>query len=238
MGLKISVLKLYSGESATIFTFDEPRAVLEQKGFEVQLWTEPPTAAVLAAELASACQLWVISTNHNVLGADHCRAIQAFFRAGGGLYLWGDNAPYFADVNALLKPGAPWDLGLGGVQLTGNELGQQMLTVADANGWAAGQRRQSFSPGHLLTTGLGRMLEGNTISWLEGEGVPLLEPLCYSSGGNLLCAAYDRDGRRAVIDGGYTRLYGSNWGRSVGSPRFVVNSATWLANSENQDRER
>lgn len=47
---------------------------------------------------------------------------------------------------------------------------------------------------------------------------------------NLVTAVYEQDGRRLVIDTGFTRLY-CNWD-SAGTGRYVSNAAAWLANFE------
>ena len=43
-------------------------------------------------------------------------------------------------------------------------------------------------------------------------------------------AFYDKDGKRALVDGGFTRLW-CNWD-SAGTDRYIVNAAAWLANIE------
>lgn len=46
----------------------------------------------------------------------------------------------------------------------------------------------------------------------------------------MVAAYFDRDGKRAIVDGGFTRLY-VNWD-TAGTGRYVKNSAAWLANVE------
>ena len=41
---------------------------------------------------------------------------------------------------------------------------------------------------------------------------------------------YEKDGKRAIFDGGFTRLY-NGW-ETAGTPRYVKNAAAWLANYE------
>jgi hypothetical protein len=60
-------------------------------------------------------------------------------------------------------------------------------------------------PNHLLTTGLEHIYEGHTIATLQSSAI--LRPLIDGSAGNLVTAYYDQDGRRAIVDGGFTRLY-------------------------------
>ena len=56
------------------------------------------------------------------------------------------------------------------------------------------------------------------------------QPLIYGSADNLVAAFYDHGGKRAILDGGFTRLY-LKWD-TAGTARYVKNSAAWLANSE------
>ena len=72
-------------------------------------------------------------------------------------------------------------------------------------------------------------MQGNTIATVTEN--PLLTPLVFGSAGNLVSATYEHDGRRAMFDGGFTRLF-SNWD-AAGTARFVINAAVWLANREN-----
>ena len=57
-----------------------------------------------------------------------------------------------------------------------------------------------------------------------------MTPVVYGSAGNLVTAAYERDHKRLLIDGGYTRL-DYKWD-SAGTGRYVKNAAAWLANYE------
>lgn len=57
-----------------------------------------------------------------------------------------------------------------------------------------------------------------------------LTPLLYGSAGNLVTAFFDHQGRRAILDGGFTRLY-INWD-TAGTARYVKNAAAWLVNYE------
>ena len=45
-----------------------------------------------------------------------------------------------------------------------------------------------------------------------------------------MAAFYDRDGRRAIVDGGFTRLY-IQWD-TAGTGRYAKNAPAWLANAE------
>ena len=80
----------------------------------------------------------------------------------------------------------------------------------------------------MITTGVQNFYEGITISNVKIDGG--LNPLVYSSDGLIVTAYYDLDGKRCLVDGGFTRLY-YKW-NSAGTDRFVVNCAAWLANLE------
>jgi len=136
--------------------------------------------------------------------------------------------------------------------MKGNLPGGQVVDVQNEPGPRAGIIRN-----HLLSTGLENVFEGVTIATLQGAGDnaativhdaaseneehapktartdgarPALEPLIYGSADNLVAAFYDQNGRRAILDGGFTRLYVS-W-NDAGTPRYVKNAAAWLANYE------
>jgi hypothetical protein len=81
----------------------------------------------------------------------------------------------------------------------------------------------------LVTTGLETVYEGITIATIsENES---LQPLIYGSEGNLVTAVYEKNGKRAILDGGFTRLY-YKW-ETAGTDRYVKNAAAWLVNMEN-----
>ncbi|MEW5737624.1 MAG: hypothetical protein AB1938_01795 [Myxococcota bacterium] len=81
---------------------------------------------------------------------------------------------------------------------------------------------------HLLTTGIEKLYEGHSIAYLPNPGP--LTPLIHGSDGHVVAAHYDQDGRRAIVDGGFTRLY-MQWD-TAGTGRYVKNAAAWLANVE------
>lgn len=57
-----------------------------------------------------------------------------------------------------------------------------------------------------------------------------LKPLIYGSDGRVVAGYYDRNGKRAIVDGGFTRLY-LKWD-TAGTGRYLKNAAAWLANAE------
>jgi hypothetical protein len=209
-GQTVAVLQLYN------FDFENARGALREKGFSVYRWSNAtPTPAVLRESLARANQFWLISGSTRTLTDAHVQVIREFFNAGHGVYIWGDNEPYYADANALAE-------GLFGGRMEGNLIGSQVVPLQGSNG-GPGILRD-----HLLSTGLEQLFEGITIATIQPNDA--LRPLLYGSARNLVTAFYDHDGRRAILDGGFTRLYNS-WD-TAGTARYVKNSAAWLANAE------
>jgi hypothetical protein len=194
----------------------QPKAALERKGFTL---VELKDGADLAARLANAAEFWLISDSRRRLTPDALDAIESFFHDGRGIYIWGDNAPYFADANLVLQR-------LFNVAMFGDSHGDQVVSMLD-NGKTSG-----LVPGHLVTTGLVNIYEGITIA--EVPTTELLRPLVYGSNGRVVTAYFDHDGRRAIVDGGFTRLY-NRW-ESAGTDRYIVNAAAWLLNIERFDK--
>lgn len=195
----------------------QPRAALERKGFTLLEFRD---CADLAERLAGAAELWIISDMSQHLMPDTLDAIESFFRGGRGLYVWGDNDPYFVDANLILQR-------LFGVAMFGNSPGHQVVSMLASGG------KSGLVPGHLVTTGLQNIFEGITIA--EVPTTNLLKPLVYGSNGRVVTAYFDHDGCRAIVDGGFTRLY-HEW-ESAGTDRYIVNAAAWLLNMERFGRD-
>lgn len=211
-GQTVAVLQFYE------FPFEAARDALKQKGFSVYRWNQAaPPVAELEEKLKKASQLWIISDSTPRLTPAHIAVIKTFFESGKGVYIWGDNEPYYADANAVGQA-------LLGVTMQGNLMGDQVVGLEKSNGSTnIGVRRN-----HLLSTGLEFLYEGITIATVQKNSV--LEPLLYGSAGNLVSGFYDREGKRAIFDGGFTRLY-NKWD-TAGTARYVKNAAAWLANAE------
>jgi hypothetical protein len=210
-GQTIAVLQLYA------FDFEAPKAALKEKGFNVVRWvSRPPEPKELAAGLEKSNQLWVIADcSGRHLTDAHVAVIKKFFDAGHGVYIWGDNQPCYDDANVVGEA-------LLGVTMEGNLPGDQTV------GRREGKAKTGLIPGHLLTTGLENIYEGITIATIKPNEV--LTPLIYGSAGNLVAGFYDKNGKRAVFDGGFTRLY-YKWD-TAGTGRYVKNATAWLANVE------
>ena len=145
------------------------------------------------------------------------KIIKKFFDAGHGVYLWGDNAPYVGDADLVARAlfdvelkGDPYDAG---EQVVGRQL------EPGATGLLAD---------HLLTTGIEQLYEGHSIAFMPKVGP--LKPLIVGTQKHVVAAYYDQGGKRAIVDGGFTRLY-IQWD-TAGTGRYVKNSAAWLANYE------
>jgi hypothetical protein len=164
--------------------------------------------------LDGACQLWLISDRTGRLGKEHVEALREFFDSGRGLYIWGDNEPYYHDANCVAHA-------VFGSGMRGDTRGDKTVTL----------QKEPGAPGfvsHLITTGLEYLYEGVTIASIDAN--PQLKPLIYGSAKNVVVALYDADGKRAIIDGGFTRLF-VKWD-TAGTGRYVANAAGWLANFE------
>jgi hypothetical protein len=211
-GQTVAVIQLYTLD----FDFSLPRAALKEKGFSVYRWANrPPSPDELEAGLAKASQLWVISSDTRMLTPAHVAVIKKFFESGHGVYIWGDNQPYYADANVLAEA-------LFGTTMQGDLMGNETVPVQKSPTTAG------LLPNHLLTTGLEHIYEGITIATIQPSRS--LKPLIYGSANNLVAAYHDQDGRRAILDGGFTRLY-NKWD-TAGTARYVKNAASWLVNAE------
>ena len=208
-GQTVAVIQLYD------FPFDLVKAALKEKGFSVYRWNGAPTPEELETALKKSSQLWVISGDSRRLNDKHIAAIKKFYEAGHGVYLWGDNEPYYADANAVGQA-------LAGVTMNGNLMGDQTVGLQKEPGKAGVLRR------HLLTTGLEYIYEGITIATIQSN--QKLTPLIYGSANNLVAGFLDANGKRLIFDGGFTRLY-NKWD-TAGTGRYVKNAAAWLANVE------
>jgi len=213
-GCNIIVIQLYTGEG---FDFRYPLEALQTKGFNVQRFTALPNVKQLDILLSDANQLWIISGSQRTLSDAHIKVIGKFWEEGMGLYVFGDNLPFYEDVNPLLHS-------LFKFQMSGNVPGYQ--TVKEDKD----QRCIGFRA-HLVTTGITNLFEGITIAtFVETEIVAAgFEPILYDHEGNLIVVCKPgADGHGpVVVDGAFTKLY-CQW-NDAGSARFVKNCACYLA---------
>ncbi|MCF2635376.1 Hsp70 family protein [Prevotellamassilia timonensis] len=212
-GYKIVIVDLCSDSGTNMH---EPSKALQKKGFSVVVYKGKfPLKEIKNILDDCKSQLWLIADRRTHLSNEHYTFIYELFNSGKGLYLWSDNDPYFADTNPILSK-------LFNSKMRGDYHGDKVLSI----------QKKDKGPGiikdHLITTGVQNFYEGITISNVRIDGG--LSPLVYSSDGLIVTAYYDLDGKRCLVDGGFTRLY-YKW-NSAGTDRFVVNCAAWLANLE------
>jgi len=215
-GQTVAVLQFYVDSS---FDFSLPKQALAEKGFSTFRWINTaPTPEELEKGLEKSSQLWIIADSTQHLTPAHLDVIKKFYNAGHGLYIWGDNEPYYTDANVVAEA-------LFGTGMHGNLMGDHTVGMLAAKGGSG------IIANHLLSTGLENIYEGITIATIDPSYSSAgLQPLIYGSAGNLVAAYYDRDGKRAILDGGFTRLY-MKWD-TAGTPRYVKNAASWLVNAE------
>jgi hypothetical protein len=200
------------------FNFSKPQAAFERKGFRVERLTQPGSPDELRRWLADARQLWLISDSTPRLTNAHIAVIREFWERGGALYIWGDNEPFYADANAVLRKLFGHDF-----KMEGNLLGSQVVHEISPD-------QRGFLP-HLVTTGLVHLFEGITVASLDRAVAESygFEPLLYGSAGNLITVARgpSPDAGAIMVDGAFTRLY-CQWDEA-GSARYVCNAACFLA---------
>ena len=201
--------------NCTGFPIDPYKNALKRKGFSLIEDVYAPGAQTLKSILKDTSQFWLISGTGHPLENTVVSVIQDYFEEGHGLYLWGDNDPYFVHSNQISQR-------LFGTTMSGNSPGDQVISLYDE------RKKNGVIPNHLISTGIVNIYEGGTIA--EVHTNKLLTPLIYGSNGKVLAAYYDQDGKRVIIDGGFTRLY-YKWD-SAGTDRYIVNAAVWLVNME------
>lgn len=197
----------------------KPTVALRKKGFNVVEYKSTPNDAELARILNTPdSQLWLVSNHVRTISDSAVNLIYNYYMQGHGVYVWSDNANFFADTNPLLAK-----MYGSGVYMSGNYVGDKVLGIQTKSG------APGIIANHPITTGLVSFYEGITISTVN-MGNSRLKPLMYNSESGIVAAYDDKDGRRALIDGGFTRLY-HKWD-SAGTDRYIVNAAAWLTNIE------
>jgi hypothetical protein len=154
--------------------------------------------------------------------------VKRFHAAGKGLMIWGENHPYYAEANVVLRD-------MFGFQLTGDTPGGHAL-VSGENPHLPGR----FSR-HLIVTGILHLFEGATICFPDhvpnGDGWSIYgtstnkKPVLLAKEGKI-STEYTSLAGRVVVDCGYTKLL-RPWWAMAGTARYVSNSCAWLAWQEN-----
>ena len=196
--------------------FDKPAEALKKKGFTIEEYKKLPSLAMLKQALGGDnTQLWVISDLVTHMSQDYVKLVIDYFNSGHGVYIWGDNDPFYQDANQILGRAF-------GTSMNGDSMGDTVLGIQTVD------RGKGIIPNHPITTGIVTFYEGITIA--EVSTGKMLKPLIYGSNGKVVTAYYDENYKRALVDGGFTRLY-YKWD-SAGTDRYIVNAAAWLANIE------
>jgi hypothetical protein len=165
--------------------------------------------------LQDVSQFWMISDSKGFLSEEFINIIEDYFNQGHGVYIWGDNYPYYVDANKVSSR-------LFGITMSGDSPGAKVVSLCEDG------KRIGVVQNHLISTGIVNVFEGRTIA--EVQTSHSIKPLIYGSNGKVVTAIYDEKGKRAIIDGGFTRLY-CDWD-SAGTDRYIVNAAAWLVNLE------
>lgn len=210
-GEKIYILNLCS-ES---WNLNVANTALSKKGFNVINQKGMIPSDDFRVNLKDASQFWLISDRMQHITEEYIQIINEFFEEGHGIYIWGDNDPYYADANPLLEK-------MFNTQMSGNSPGDQVVSLFEAG------NKGGIIEDHLISTGIENMYEGITIATVAIT--EKVRPLVFGSNGLVVTAYYEEDGKRALIDGGFTRLY-FKWD-TAGTDRYIVNAATWLVNME------
>lgn len=214
-GQTIVIVDLYSFQHAQ--DFSGPKNAVKEKGFSMLRYNQAPPVAEFTRLLEKANQFWLISSCDNTvhLTPAHQKLIKRFFEEGRGVYLWGDNDPCNADADAMATM-------LVDARVTGDLPGDRTVKIS------SGMGKAGMVKDHLLSTGVETVYEGITVATVKPAGA--MTPVIWGSAGNLVAAAYERHGRRLIVDGGFTRL-SYKWD-TAGTGRYIKNAAAWLANWE------
>jgi len=190
---------------------------LNAKGFK---FTTVTTQKEFVDKLAAHDVAWVVSGSDldgTTTADEFADAVYQFHISGGGLFIWGDNTPFFVHANVVLQK-------IYGIKLTGNTPAEKTLTAGDGN--TAGQFQK-----HLITSGIKNLFEGRTVSYPESVPTSLSvlatstdsHPVILYSSGN---AKASPNAGHVVVDCGFTKLWVS-WD-SAGTERYVKNANVWL----------
>lgn len=202
----VAVLQLFD------FSFENVEESLRELDFGVHLWTTVPPIDEFESILNCSCQLWIISSYYGQLSNKYLDVIEQYFNSGKGVYILGNNDPYYADANNITKR-------LFNITMTGDFPGRRVVGVQKK------EKQAGIVKNHKIANGLETLFEGSSIASIVDS--PDLEPIVYGSNHNLVVASYDKNGKRAIIDGGFTRLY-LYWDPED-TGLYVKNIALWLA---------
>jgi len=173
--------------------------------------------------------VWIISggkDNNSLLTDVHVRQIADFHRFGGGLALWGDNAPFYYEANLIMA-----ELGYGAMM--GNYLGSQIV------GPQRGVGEPGFNERHPILHGIDQLFEGITVAGLPED---LLSrgwiELMRATDRRLLTAFLPPKGKHGpcVLHGAFTQLFYNL--TAAGQEPFVLNLGTYTVLRDTDTDER
>ncbi len=165
-------------------------------------------------DLGRYTQIWYLSDQQAYLSAEEITRIDEFNGSGGGVFIWADNEPYYADANALAMK-------LARTQFSGNQTADGILHPGE-------KLQRGVFIRHALTSGLNTLYEGITICTITPA--PHLTILAQSHDGQNCMACFSHENRRVVLDTGFTKIAGAErFHRTPGTARYVRNIAFWLA---------
>ena len=208
---KISIFCFYQDEGPI---YKDMVIVMKEKGFTVDVFDTIPQN--LDQILQNSNILIVISGYENTLNQFQINSIINYFNNGGSLYILGDNDPLFGEANQLLKP-------LFNTELIGDAPGDKFLNPSTyPNGIG-------FDQNHCIFSGINKLYEGVTVCYIENNNYQNLLPIMIGSDGKAIILCYENGKKRAVIDGGFTRMC-YRWNESsTNNRRFVINVVGWLS---------
>jgi len=195
---------------------------LSQKGFRITYVTEEREFIRQLKNGANGFDVtWIISSRSSSLNpieqAEFKTLVLNYHKTGRGLFIYGDNDPYFVQANWILPD-------LVGTTLVGDTPGGRVMSYG--NGKTTGE----FDANHLIFGGINYLFEGITICYPLAEGK--LTHLATSSDGHPCISFLEstQEHGRVLLDTGFTKLY-NNW-NSAGQARYVVNVTVYLVDVE------
>jgi len=144
-------------------------------------------------------------------------AVMRFHESGRGLFIFGDNTPFFVHANMVLPA-------LVGTRLVGDTPGNRVLSYGNP------KTPGEFDENSLIFGGINYLFEGITICYPESDGK--LTHLATSTNEKPCISFLDSTEQhgRLVVDCGFTKLY-KDW-TSAGQARYVVNVCVYLVDVE------
>jgi len=194
---------------------------LTQKGFRVTFTTDEREFIKHLTSQTSFDVAWIISNSSTSLSLseqqDFKSAVLNFHRSGRGLFIYGDNDPFYVQPNWILPD-------IVDTKLVGCTDGARVLSYGNS------KLPGEFDSENLIFSGINYLFEGVTICYPEEDGK--LTHLATSSDGKACISFMDStpEHGRVLVDTGFTKLY-SQWD-AAGQARYVVNGTVYLVDVE------